>query len=301
MKRMLVNATQEEELRVAMVDGQRLIDLDIETPAREQKKANIYKGRITRIEPSLEAAFVEYGSTRHGFLPLKEISSEYFIAGADTSGRVNIRDVLKEGQDIVVQVEKEERGNKGAALTTFLSLAGRFLVLMPNNPRAGGVSRRITGADRDEVRDALKEVEIPEGMGAIVRTAGVGRGNEELQWDLDYLLQVWEAVKTSAVQRPAPFLIYQESNTIIRALRDHFSNDVGEILIDGDTAFKEAQEFVERVMPHNQRKLKFYQDPVPLFTRFQIESQIESAFAHSVDLPSGGSVVIDHTLSLIHI
>ncbi|MGB5587480.1 MAG: Rne/Rng family ribonuclease [Gammaproteobacteria bacterium] len=301
MKRMLVNATQEEELRVAMVDGQRLIDLDIETPAREQKKANIYKGRITRIEPSLEAAFVEYGSTRHGFLPLKEISSEYFIAGADTSGRVNIRDVLKEGQDIVVQVEKEERGNKGAALTTFLSLAGRFLVLMPNNPRAGGVSRRITGADRDEVRDALKEVEIPEGMGAIVRTAGVGRGNEELQWDLDYLLQVWEAVKTSAVQRPAPFLIYQESNTIIRALRDHFSNDVGEILIDGDTAFKEAQEFVERVMPHNQRKLKFYQDPVPLFTRFQIESQIESAFAHSVDLPSGGSVVIDHTEALVSI
>jgi len=301
MKRMLVNATQEEELRVAMVDGQRLIDLDIETPAREQKKANIYKGRITRIEPSLEAAFVEYGSTRHGFLPLKEISSEYFIAGADTSGRVNIRDVLKEGQDIVVQVEKEERGNKGAALTTFLSLAGRFLVLMPNNPRAGGVSRRITGADRDEVRDALKEVEIPDGMGAIVRTAGVGRGNEELQWDLDYLMQVWEAVKASAVQRPAPFLIYQESNTIIRALRDHFSNDVGEILIDGETAFKEAQEFVERVMPHNLRKLKFYQDPVPLFTRFQIESQIESAFAHSVDLPSGGSVVIDHTEALVSI
>ncbi len=301
MKRMLVNATQEEELRVAMVDGQRLIDLDIETPAREQKKANIYKGRITRIEPSLEAAFVEYGSTRHGFLPLKEISSEYFVAGADTSGRVNIRDVLREGQDIVVQVEKEERGNKGAALTTYLSLAGRFLVLMPNNPRAGGVSRRITGADRDEVRDALKEVEIPDGMGAIVRTAGVGRGNEELQWDLDYLLQVWEAVKTSAVQRPAPFLIYQESNTIIRALRDHFSNEVGEILIDGETAFKEAQEFVERVMPHNLRKLKFYQDPVPLFTRFQIESQIESAFAHSVDLPSGGSVVIDHTEALVSI
>jgi ribonuclease E len=298
---MLVNATQEEELRVAMVDGQRLIDLDIETPAREQKKANIYKGRITRIEPSLEAAFVEYGSTRHGFLPLKEISSEYFVAGADTSGRVNIRDVLKEGQDIVVQVEKEERGNKGAALTTYLSLAGRFLVLMPNNPRAGGVSRRITGADRDEVRDALKEVEIPDGMGAIVRTAGVGRGNEELQWDLNYLLQVWEAVKTSAVQRPAPFLIYQESNTIIRALRDHFSNEVGEILIDGETAFKEAQEFVERVMPHNLRKLKFYQDPVPLFTRFQIESQIESAFAHSVDLPSGGSVVIDHTEALVSI
>ncbi len=301
MKRMLVNATQEEELRVAMVDGQRLIDLDIETPAREQKKANIYKGRITRLEPSLEAAFVEYGSTRHGFLPLKEISSEYFVEGADTSGRVNIRDVLKEGQEIVIQVEKEERGNKGAALTTYLSLAGRFLVLMPNNPRAGGVSRRITGADRDEVRDALKAIEIPEGMGAIVRTAGVSRGDEELQWDLDYLLQVWEAIKASAVQRPAPFLIYQESNTVIRALRDHFSNDVGEILIDNQVAYNEAREFVERVMPHNQRKLKFYDDPVPLFTRFQIESQIESAFSHTVDLPSGGSVVIDHTEALVSI
>ena len=301
MKRMLVNATQEEELRVAMVDGQRLIDLDIETPAREQKKANIYKGRITRLEPSLEAAFVEYGSTRHGFLPLKEISSEYFVEGADTSGRINIRDVLKEGQEIVIQVEKEERGNKGAALTTFLSLAGRFLVLMPNNPRAGGVSRRITGADRDEVRDALKAIEMPEGMGAIVRTAGVGRSDEELQWDLDYLLQVWEAIKASAIQRPAPFLIYQESNTIIRALRDHFSNEVGEILIDDEAAFQEAREFIERVMPHNLRKLKLYHDAVPLFTRFQIESQIESAFSHNVDLPSGGSVVIDHTEALVSI
>ena len=301
MKRMLVNATQEEELRVAMVDGQRLIDLDIETPAREQKKANIYKGRITRLEPSLEAAFVEYGSTRHGFLPLKEISSEYFVEGADTSGRVNIRDVLREGQEIVIQVEKEERGNKGAALTTYLSLAGRFLVLMPNNPRAGGVSRRITGADRDEVRDALKAIEIPEGMGAIVRTAGVGRGDEELQWDLDYLLQVWEAIKASAVQQPAPFLIYQESNTVIRALRDHFSNDLGEILIDDEGAHTEAREFVERVMPHNLRKLKLYHDPVPLFTRFQIESQIESAFSHTVELPSGGSVVIDHTEALVSI
>jgi len=301
MKRMLVNATQEEELRVAMVDGQRLIDLDIETPAREQKKANIYKGRITRLEPSLEAAFVEYGSTRHGFLPLKEISSEYFVEGADTSGRLNIRDVLKEGQEIVIQVEKEERGNKGAALTTFLSLAGRFLVLMPNNPRAGGVSRRITGADRDEVRDALKAIEIPDGMGAIVRTAGVGRSDEELQWDLDYLLQVWEAIKASAIQRPAPFLIYQESNTIIRALRDHFSNEVGEMLIDDEAAFQEAREFIERVMPHNLRKLKLYHDAVPLFTRFQIESQIESAFSHNVDLPSGGSVVIDHTEALVSI
>jgi len=230
MKRMLVNATQQEELRVAIVDGQRLYDLDIEAPGREQKKANIYKGKITRLEPSLEAAFVEFGSERHGFLPLKEISPEYFVNRPESGGKVNIRDVLKEGQDIVIQVEKEERGTKGAALTTFISLAGRFLVLMPNNPRAGGVSRRITGPDRDLVRDSLAALELPEGMGVIVRTAGVGRTPEELQWDLDYLLKVWEAVKVAAVQGPSPSLIYQESNAIIRALRDYLSADVAKSL-----------------------------------------------------------------------
>jgi ribonuclease E len=300
MKRMLINATQQEELRVAMVDGQKLFDLDIESPGREQKKANIYKGRITRVEPSLEAAFVDFGADRHGFLPLKEVSPEYFVKQVD-GGRVNIRDVLREGQEIVVQVEKEERGNKGAALTTYLSLAGRFLVLMPNNPRAGGVSRRITGQDRDEVRDAFNDLDIPQGMGAIVRSAGVDRSAEELQWDLDYLLQIWEAIKAAVVQRKAPFLIYQESNAILRALRDHFSNDVGEILVDEELAFEDARQFMDRVMPHNLRKLKLYSDPVPLFTRFQIESQIESAFSHVVELPAGGSIVIDHTEALVSI
>ncbi len=301
MKRMLVNATQQEELRVAMVDGQILVDLDIETSAREQKKANIYKGRITRLEPSLEAAFVDYGASRHGFLPLKEISREYFVEGADLSGRINIKEVLREGQEIVVQVEKEERGTKGAALTTFLSLAGRYLVLMPNNPRAGGVSRRITGPDRDEIRAALKELNLEDGMGVIVRTAGVGRDVDDLKWDRDYLLQVWEAIRASVTQRPAPFLIYQESNAIIRALRDHLSSDVGEIFIDDMGVYDEAREFMERVMPHNLRKLKYYEDAVPVFTRFQIESQIESAFSHTVTLPSGGSVVIDHTEALVSI
>ena len=301
MKRMLVNATQQEELRVAIVDGQRLYDLDIEAPGREQKKANIYKGKITRLEPSLEAAFVEFGSERHGFLPLKEISPEYFVNRPESGGKVNIRDVLKEGQDIVIQVEKEERGTKGAALTTFISLAGRFLVLMPNNPRAGGVSRRITGPDRDLVRDSLAALELPEGMGVIVRTAGVGRTPEELQWDLDYLLKVWEAVKVAAVQGPSPSLIYQESNAIIRALRDYLSADVGEILIDDESVYNQAREFVERVMPHNERKIKRYAEEVPLFTRYQIESQIQSAFSHSVSLPSGGSIVIDHTEALVSI
>ncbi len=256
MKRMLVNATQQEELRVAIVDGQRLYDLDIDVPSREQRKANIYKGRITRIEPSLEAAFVDYGATRHGFLPLKEISSEYFVREPEEGGRVQIKDVLNEGQEIVVQVEKEERGNKGAALTTFVSLAGRFLVLMPNNPRAGGVSRRITGEDRDIVRESLDELDPPEGMGCIVRTAGVGRSIEELRWDIDYLLSIWEAIKGAVVQRPAPFLIYQEGNAIVRAVRDHFSNEIGEVLIDGEHVYTEAKEFMERVMPHNLRKLK---------------------------------------------
>ena len=299
MKRMLVNATQQEELRVAMVDGQKLYDLDIEVPSREQRKANIYKGRLTRIEPSLEAAFVDYGAERHGFLPLKEISSEYFIRKPEVGARVQIKDVLKDGQEIVVQVEKEERGNKGAALTTFVSLAGRFLVLMPNSPRAGGVSRRITGEDRDTVRQSLEELDTPDGMGCIVRTAGVGRSTEELRWDLEYLLNVWEAIKQAAVSKPGPFLIYQEGNAIVRAIRDYLSNEVGEILIDREDVYQEAQEFMERVMPHNLRKLKYYDDiAVPLFTRFQIESQIESAFSHSVTLPAGGSIVIDHTEAL---
>jgi ribonuclease E len=248
MKRMLVNATQREELRVAMVDGQQLYDLDIEVPSREQRKANIYKGRITRIEPSLEAAFVDYGAARHGFLPLKEISSEYFMTEPSDS-RVNIKDVLKEGQEIVVQVEKEERGNKGAALTTYVSLAGRFLVLMPNNPRAGGVSRRITGEDRDVVRESLDELDAPENMGCIVRTAGVGREIEELKWDLDYLLKVWDAIKSVVVSRPAPFLIYQEGNAIVRALRDYFSNEIGEILIDDYQVYEDARDFMSRVLP----------------------------------------------------
>jgi ribonuclease E len=296
---MLVNATQREELRVAMVDGQQLYDLDIEVPSREQRKANVYKGRITRIEPSLEAAFVDYGAARHGFLPLKEISSEYFLTDPGPDSRVNIKDVLREGQEIVVQVEKEERGNKGAALTTFVSLAGRFLVLMPNNPRAGGVSRRITGEDRDVVRESLDELDAPENMGCIVRTAGVGREVEELKWDLDYLLKVWDAIKSVVVSRPAPFLIYQEGNAIVRALRDYFSNEIGEILIDDFEVYEDARDFMSRVLPQSLRKLKYYDDTgVPLFTRFQIESQIESAYSHSVSLPSGGGIVIDHTEAL---
>ena len=301
MKRMLVNATQEEELRVALVDGQRIYDLDIETPAREQKKANVYKGRITRVEPSLEACFVEYGAERHGFLPLKEVAKEYFRTQVPNGARPGIRDLLSEGQELIVQVEKEERGNKGAALTTFISLAGRFLVLMPNNPRAGGVSRRIEGEDRDQLREALEQVEIPDGMGAIVRTAGVGRSTEELQWDLSNLQEVWKAVQAAAEGRPAPFLIYQESKAIIRALRDYLADDIGEILVDHRAVFGEAQEYMQRFMPANLRKLKFYEDDTPLFTRFQIENQIESAHARKVSLPSGGSIVIDHTEALVSI
>ena len=299
---MLINATQEEELRVALVDGQRLYDLDIESPAREQKKSNIYKGRITRVEPSLEAAFVDYGAERHGFLPLKEIARSYFRPEArNAPGRVNIKDAVREGQELVVQIEKEERGNKGAALTTFISLAGRYLVLMPNNPRAGGVSRRIEGEDRNEIREAMAALEIPEGMGLIVRTAGVGKSIEELQWDLDYLLHLWSSIEQASKERTAPFLIYQESNVIIRALRDYLRSDIGEVLIDGEATYEEARSFMQQVMPHNLHKLKFYQDHVPLFTRFQIESQIESAFAREVTLPSGGSVVIDPTEALVSI
>jgi len=299
---MLVNAVQEEELRVALVDGQKLYDLSIEIPSREQKKSNIYKGRITRVEPSLEAAFVEYGAQRHGFLPLKEVSKEYFRSQPANQGRLNIKDLLQEGQELIVQVEKEERGNKGAALTTFISLAGRFLVLMPNNPRAGGVSRRIEGEDREQMRDAMNGLIIPDGMGAIVRTAGVGRTTEELQWDLNNLKTAWDAIVAANDGRPAPFLIFQESDAVTRGLRDYFSDDVGECLIDDPEAFQKAQEYMQRFMPPDaQRKLKLYQDPVPLFTRYQIESQIESAYAHKVTLPSGGSLVIDHTEALVSI
>ncbi len=302
MKRMLFNATQPEELRVALVDGQKLYDLDIETTHREQKKSNIYKGIITRLEPSLEAAFVDYGAERHGFLPLKEISRTYFTEDANVSGgRVNIKEVLKEGQEVVVQVDKEERGNKGAALTTFISLAGRYLVLMPNNPRAGGVSRRITGDDRQEIRDALSTLEAPNGMGMIVRTAGVGKSQEELQWDLDYLLQLWEAIERAASERKAPFLIYQESNIIIRAIRDYLRQDISEILIDSSAVYAQAREFMQLVMPQNMNKVKLYQDSIPLFTRYQIESQIETAFQREVRLPSGGAIVIDHTEALVSI
>ncbi len=301
MKRMLINATQQEELRMAMVDGQRLYDLNIEAPASERKKANIYLGKITRIEPSLEAAFVDYGSERHGFLPLKEISSEYFAKDAKNGGKPNIRDVLKEGQNIVVQVDKEERGNKGAALTTYVSLAGRFIVLKPNKARSGGVSRRITGADRDLARKSLNEVIVPDGMSVILRTAGIDRSAEELAWDLENLLTVWTAILNVVLERPAPFLIYRESDSVVRALRDYLTNDIGEILIDDEQTYRDACEHVEATMPHNLRKLKHYVDPVPLFTRFQIESQIESAFAHNVNLPSGGSIVIDHTEALVSI
>ena len=300
MKRMLINATQREELRVAIVDGQSLFDIDIEIPSKEQKKANIYKGRITRVEPSLEAAFIDYGSDRHGFLPLKEISREYFPEGVDIN-RAGIRELIREGQEIVVQVDKEERGTKGAALTTFISLAGRYLVLMPNNPRAGGVSRRIEGDDRQNMREVMDQLKIPEEMGIIVRTAGVGREAEELQWDLDYLLQMWKAISEAAQARSGAFLIYQESRLIIRALRDYLRADVGEILIDSEEVYEDAKLFMQQVMPQNLRKLKLYKDPVPLFNRFQIESQIENAFDRQVRLPSGGSIVIDHTEALTSI
>jgi ribonuclease E len=296
---MLINATQDEELRVALVDGQRIYDLAIELASREQRKANIYKGRITRVEASLEACFVEYGGDRHGFLPLKEISKEYFKEGSSANNR-NIRDLVSEGQEIVVQVEKEERGNKGAALTTFISLAGRFLVLMPNNARAGGVSRRIEGEDRDQLREALDSVTLPEGMGAIVRTAGVGRSAEELQWDVNNMQAVWAAIQEAAT-RPAPFLIYQESKPVIRALRDYLGDDVGEVLVDSPAVFAEGQDYMQRFMPNSLRKLKLYEDEVPLFTRYQIENQIESAHAHALSLPSGGSIVIDHTEALVSI
>ncbi|MBK5965074.1 ribonuclease E [Thiocystis minor] len=299
MKRMLINATQPEELRVATVDGQILYNLDIESPGREQKKSNIYKGIITRVEPSLEAAFVEYGADRHGFLPLKEIARAYFEPDTTKAGtRVSIKESVREGREVVVQIDKEERGSKGAALTTFISLAGRYLVLMPNNPRAGGVSRRIEGQDRNELRDAMSQLVIPEDMGLIVRTAGVGKNVEELQWDLDYLLQLWKAIETSSEGRKAPFLIYQESDVIIRSIRDYLRADIGEIVIDDPEVYERAENFISQVMPQNLKKLRLYEDEVPLFTRYQIESQIESAFQREVRLPSGGSIVIDHTEAL---
>ncbi|MCC8739680.1 Rne/Rng family ribonuclease [Xanthomonas euvesicatoria pv. euvesicatoria] len=294
---MLINATQAEELRVAIVDGQTLYDIDIEQPSKEQKKSNIYKGRITRLEPSLEAAFVDYGAERHGFLPLKEISRDYFQAGVDHN-KSTIRELLREGQEIVVQVDKEERGNKGAALTTFISLAGRYMVLMPNSPSAGGVSRRIEGEDRAALKEALDKLDIPDDMGVIIRTAGVGRDAEELQWDLDYLLQTWKAIAEAALSKPAAFLIYQESRLIIRALRDYLRADVGEILVDTPELYADAQEFMKQVMPQSLRKLKHYTDDIPLFNRFQIESQIEGAYERNVRLPSGGSIVVDQTEAL---
>ena len=272
MKRMLVNATQQEELRVALVDGQKLFDLSIEIPSKEQKKANIYKGRISRIEPSLEACFVDYGAERHGFLPLKEISKDYFRKNPD-GGRSNMRDLLSEGQEVIVQVEKEERGNKGAALTTFISLAGRFLVLMPNNPRAGGVSRRIEGEDRDQMRQVMDDLKIPDGMGAIVRTAGVGRAAAELQWDLDNLKSQWDQIDAATKDRPAPYLVYRESDAVTRSLRDYLADDIGEVLVDDDATFATAQEYMTRFMPPEaQKRLKRYTDDIALFTRFQIDS-----------------------------
>lgn len=298
MKRMLINATQKEELRVALVDGQRLFDLDIESPGHEQKKANIYKGKITRVEPSLEAAFVDYGAERHGFLPLKEISREYFPEDYVFQGRPNIKDIIQEGQEVIVQVGKEERGNKGAALTTFISLAGSYLVLMPNNPRAGGISRRIEGDERLELKEALDSLEVPDDVGLIVRTAGVGKSPEELQWDLKVLLHHWEAIKKAAESRPAPFLIHQESDVIVRAIRDYLRRDIGEILIDNKKVFEKAKNHIRLVRPDFINRVRLYEGEVPLFSHYQIESQIESAFQREVRLPSGGSIVIDVTEAL---
>ncbi|WP_372378648.1 ribonuclease E [Vibrio natriegens] len=301
MKRMLINATQKEELRVALVDGQRLFDLDIESPGHESKKANIYKGRITRIEPSLEAAFVDYGAERHGFLPLKEIAREYFPEGYTYQGRPSIKEVLTEGQEVIVQVEKEERGSKGAALTTFISLAGSYLVLMPNNPRAGGISRRIEGDERTQLKAALSTLELPQGMGLIVRTAGVGKSAEELEWDLNVLLNHWGAIKDASDSNPAPFLIHQESNVIVRAIRDYLRRDIGEILIDSNTIYERAKAHIQLVRPDFINRVKKYDGEVPLFSHYQIESQIESAFQREVRLPSGGSIVIDPTEALTSI
>src|SRR5262245_34920778 len=298
---MLFNATQQEELRVAIVDGQKLVDLDIESASREQRKSNIYKGIITRVEPSLEAAFVDYGEERHGFLPFKEVSRSYFKEGIDV-GRARIQDALREGQELIVQVEKDERGTKGAALTTFISLAGRYLVLMPNNPRGGGVSRRVEGEDRNELRDTLDQLKLPDGMSVIARTAAIGRSLEELNWDLNYLQQLWRAIEEESTKTSGkPFLIYLESSLVIRAIRDYFQPDIGEILIDTEEIYEQARTFMDTVMPGNINKVKVYRDDIPLFSRFQIEHQIESAYSRTVNLPSGGAIVIDHTEALIAI
>ena len=301
MKRMLINATQEEELRVALVDGQKLYDLDIESPGHEQKKANIYKGKITRVEASLEAAFVDYGADRHGFLPLKEIARNYFPEGYSFKGRPNIKDVIKEGQEVIIQIEKEERGNKGAALTTFISLAGSYLVLMPNNPRAGGISRRIEGDERTELKEALSALKLPHGMGLIVRTAGVGKSAEELEWDLNVLVNHWQAIDQASKTKAAPFLIHRESNVIVRSIRDYLRRDIGEIVIDNAKTFETAKSHIEMVRPDYVNRLKLYQGEIPLFTHYQVESQIESAFQREVRLPSGGSIVIDPTEALTSI
>jgi ribonuclease E len=298
MKRMLFNATQAEELRVAIVDGQKLIDLDIESASKEQRKSNIYKGVITRIEPSLEACFVDYGADRHGFLPFKEVSRIYFQAGVEVS-RAKIQEALKEGQELIVQVDKDERGNKGAALTTYVSLAGRYLVLMPNNPRGGGVSRRVDGDERAELREVMDQLEVPNGMSLIARTAAIGRQAEELQWDLNYLLQLWTAIEGAAKQQSGAFLIYLEGSLVIRAIRDYFHSEIGEILIDTDEVYEQARAFMGTVMPGNVNRVKRYRDDVPLFSRFQIEHQIETAFVRQVNLPSGGAIVIDHTEALV--
>ena len=300
MKRMLFNATQQEELRVAIVDGQKLIDIDIETTGREQRKSNIYKGVITRIEPSLEACFVNYGEERHGFLPFKEVARSYFREGVDIRN-ASVRDALREGQEIMVQVEKEERGNKGAALTSFVSLAGRYLVLMPNNPRGGGVSRRVEGEDRQELRDTMDKLDLPTGMSVIARTAGIGRNVDELQWDLNYLMQLWGAIEGASQSSTGAFLIYQESSLVIRAIRDYFQPDIGEVLIDTDDIFEQAQQFMSHVMPDMAHRVKRYRDDVPLFSRFQIEHQIETAYSRTVPLPSGGAIVIDHTEALVSV
>jgi ribonuclease E len=301
MKRMLFNAAHAEELRVAIVDGQKLLDLDIETAGKEQRKSNIYKGVITRVEPSLEAAFVDYGADRHGFLPFKEVSRAYFQNPEADPARVRIQDALKEGQELIVQVDKDERGTKGAALTTFISLAGRYLVLMPNNPRGGGVSRRVEGEDRNELRDTISQLELPAGMSIIARTAGIGRSVEELNWDLSYLLQLWHAIENAAQQQTGAFLIYQEGSLVIRAIRDYFHQDIGELLIDTESIYEQARQFMGHVMPQNVNRVKLYKDDVPLFSRFQIEHQIETAYARQVPLPSGGSIVIDHTEAMVAI
>src|SRR5258706_7925984 len=297
---MLFNATQQEELRVAIVDGQKLVDLDIESASREQRKSNIYKGVITRIEPSLEAAFVDYGEERHGFLPFKEVSRAYFKADVDVS-RARLQDQLREGQELIAQVDKDERGSKGAALTTYISLAGRYLVLMPNNPRGGGASRRVEGEERNELRDAINGLDVPQGMSVIARTAGIGRSTEELQWDLNYLMQLWPAIEDAAKMQSGAYLISQESSLVIRAIRDYFHPDIGELLIDTEAIFEQAQQFMGHVMPANVNRVKLYKDDVPLFSRFQIEHQIETAYARQVPLPAGGAIVIDHTEALVSV